>query len=60
MKCAANFFAKWYLTYKSEEMSIPYVKQNIINKLVQLAQKNNREFKKLLRVEADTSNVVAD
>ncbi len=57
---AANFFAKWYLTYKSEEMPIPYVKQNIGNKLVQLAQKNNREFKKLLRVEADTSNVMAD
>lgn len=50
----------WYLTYKSEDMPIPYVKQNIANKLVQLAQYNNREFKKLLREEADTSIVMED
>ena len=46
---SANYFAMWYLTHKSEDMPIPYVKQNIANKLVQLAQYNNREFKKLLR-----------
>lgn len=57
---SANYFAMWYLTYKSEDMPIPYVKQNIANKLVQLAQYNNREFKKLLREEADTSIVMAD
>ena len=57
---SANSFAMWYLAHKSEEMPIPYVKQNIANKLVQLAQKNNREFKKLLRVEADRSIVAAD
>ena len=57
---SANFFAMWYLKHKSEEMQIPYVKQNITNKLVQLAQKNNREFKKLLCVKADTSIVAAD
>lgn len=48
---SANYFAMWYLTHKSEDMPIPYVKQNIANKLVQLAQNNNREFKKLLREE---------
>lgn len=42
---SANYFAMWYLTHKSEDMPIPYVKQNIANKLVQLAQNNNREFK---------------
>lgn len=55
-----NYFAMWYLTHKSEDMPIPYVKQNIANKLVQLAQNNNREFKKLLREEADTSIVTED
>ena len=54
---SANSFAKWYLTHKAEEMPIPYAKQNIANKLAQLAQKNNREFKELLRVKADTSIV---
>ena len=43
---SANFFAMWYLAHKSEDMPIPYIKQNIVNKLIQLAQKNNREFKK--------------
>ena len=57
---SANYFAMWYLAYKSEDMPIPYVKQNIANKLVQLAQYNNREFKKLLREEADMSIVMED
>ena len=57
---SANYFAMWYLTHKSEDMPIPYVKQNIANKLVQLAQYNNREFKKLLREEADMSIVMED
>jgi hypothetical protein len=57
---SANSFATWYLANESEKIHIPYVKQNAFNKLVQLAQQNNREFKKLLRVEADTSIVVAD
>lgn len=44
----ANSFVNWFIMNKSQETPIPYVKQNQKNKLRQLAQKNNREFKKLL------------
>ncbi len=43
----ANRFVTWFLIHKSAEIKIPYVKQNQKNKLIQLAQANNREFKKL-------------
>ena len=36
------------LNSEIEKIQIPYVKQNQKNKLQQLAQQNNREFKKLL------------
>lgn len=46
-KLTANWFVTWFLIHKSSEIEIPYVKQNQKNKLIQLAQANNREFKKL-------------
>ena len=48
IKLTANGFVEWFLANKINEMQIPYVKQNQKNKLRQLAQQNNREFKKLL------------
>ena len=51
-KLAANSFVEWFLTNKANEMQIPYVEQNQKNKLRQLAQANNREFKKLLHDKA--------
>lgn len=51
-KMTANSFVEWFLTNKANEMQIPYVKQNQKNKLRQLAQQNNREFKKLLHDKA--------
>ena len=47
-KLTANSFVEWFLTNKANEMQIPYLEQNQKNKLRQLAQQNNREFKKLL------------
>ena len=47
-KLTANGFVEWFLTNKADNMQIPYVKQNQKNKLRQLAQQNNREFKKPL------------
>jgi hypothetical protein len=47
-----NSFVEWFLENKVNEMQIPYVKQNQKNKLRQLAQQNNREFKKLLHDKA--------
>ena len=47
-KLTANSFVEWFLSNKATEMQIPYVEQNQKNKLRQLAQQNNREFKKLL------------
>ncbi len=44
----ANSFVDWFLINKPREMTIPYVEHNQKNKLRQLAQANNREFKKLL------------
>ena len=47
-KMTANGFVEWFLANKVNEVQIPYVEQNQKNKLRQLAQQNNREFKKLL------------
>ena len=47
-KLTANSFVEWFLENKADEIQIPYVEQNQKNKLQQLAQQNNREFKKLL------------
>jgi len=41
----------WFLENKTD-IQIPYVEQNQKNKLRQLAQANNREFKKLLHDKA--------
>ena len=48
IKLTANGFVEWFLENKANEMQIPYIEQNQKNKLRQLAQQNNREFKKLL------------
>ena len=47
IKLTANSFVDWFLANKTD-IQIPYVEQNQKNKLRQLAQQNNREFKKLL------------
>lgn len=47
-KLTANSFVEWFMANKTKEIKIPYVKQNQRNKLRQLSQSNNREFKKLL------------
>ena len=47
-KLTANSFVEWFITNKAEQIKIPYVPQNQKNKLRQLAQANNRKFKKLL------------
>jgi hypothetical protein len=51
-KVTANSFVELFLANKANEMQIPYVEQNQKNKLRQLAQQNNREFKKLLHDKA--------
>ena len=43
----ANGFVNWFLKAKAKDYNIPYVVQNRKTKLIQLAQKNNRELKKL-------------
>lgn len=43
----ANGFVDWFLKEKAKDYNIPYVVQNRKTKLIQLAQKNNRELKKL-------------
>lgn len=50
-KLTANNFVDWFLENKTD-IQIPYVEQNQKNKLRQLAQQNNREFKKLLHNKA--------
>ena len=47
-KLTANSFVEWFIANKAEKVKIPYVPQNQKNKLRQLAQANNRKFKKLL------------
>lgn len=44
----ANSFVDWFEVNKPKDLIIPYVKHNQNNKLRQLAQANNRKFKKLL------------
>ena len=51
-KLTANSFVEWFLENKANEVQIPYVEQNQKNKWRQLAQQNNREFKKLLHDKA--------
>ena len=46
-----SFPRNWFLANKTD-IQIPYVEQNQKNKLRQLAQQNNREFKKLLHDKA--------
>lgn len=43
---SANAFLLWFMKHKAETVDIPYKKSNLENKLLQLAQANNREFKK--------------
>lgn len=43
---SANAFVIWFLKNKANIVDIPYKNTNIENKLNQLAQANNREFKK--------------
>ena len=50
-KLTANSFVDCFLENKTD-IQIPYVEQNQKNKLRQLAQQNNREFKKLLHDKA--------
>ena len=45
-KLTANRYVEWFLENLSENIKIPYRESNIKNKLVQLAQINNRELKK--------------
>lgn len=47
-KMTANSFVDWFLTNNPQKTAIPYLEHNKKNKLRQLAQANNREFKKLL------------
>lgn len=52
-RLSANGFVKWFLSLEDLKVQIPYIKQNQQNKLIQLAQKNNREFKALLKSGAE-------
>ena len=45
-KMTANSFVLWFLKTKAAKISIPYSQINLESKLNQLAQANNREFKK--------------
>ena len=45
-KMTANGFVRWFLENSPQDIKIPYCKENQKNKLIQLAQANNREFKK--------------
>lgn len=42
----ANGFVTWFLENTPKNIEIPYSKNNLKSKLIQLAQANNREFKK--------------
>lgn len=57
---SANAFVKWFQHNKTSSITIPYLESNQTNQLIKLAQINNREFKKLLNAEADTSHSVED
>lgn len=45
-RLSANRFVEWFLENLPENIKIPYRESNLKNKLIQLAQNNNREFKK--------------
>ena len=45
-KMSANGFVTCFLAYHQNDIAIPYRQSNLKNKLIQLAQINNREFKK--------------
>ena len=45
-KMTTNSFVLWFLKTKAAKISIPYSQSNLESKLNQLAQANNREFKK--------------
>ena len=45
-KLTANGFVNWFLKEKAKDYNIPHVEQNKKIKFIQLAQKNNQEFKK--------------
>ena len=47
-KMTANGFVLWFIKNKAAKISIPYRQSNWQSKLNQLAQANNREFKKAL------------
>ena len=53
-RLSANGFVKWFLSLEDLKVQVPYIKQNQQNKLIQLAQKNNREFKALLKSGAES------
>ena len=57
---SANAFVKWFLKNKIQTIEIRYIESNQTNQLIKLAQANNREFKKLLNAEADTSLTAED
>ena len=43
-RLSANRFVEWFLENTAENIEIPYRQSNLKNKLIQLAQANNREF----------------
>lgn len=45
-KLSASGFVRYFLKNKAQSVDIPYKNSNLQNKLNQLAQANNREFKK--------------
>jgi transcriptional regulator with XRE-family HTH domain len=45
-KLSANAFVGWFLNHVPDDIEIPYCQTNQKNKLIQLAQANNRELKK--------------
>lgn len=59
-RLTANMFVLWFLRYKTKSIKISYCENNQKNKLIQLAQANNREFKKLLNAKADRLLTIAD
>jgi len=42
----ANGFVLWFMAHLPTDIEIPYCQSNLKSKLIQLAQANNREFKK--------------
>ena len=43
---SANSFVRWFLENTPDEVTIPYKPSNQYNKLIKLAEENNRELKK--------------